>query len=548
MSFEAQSIKGVTGNLFLEAFDNSSNLIIANTQALVLNQIPIANVTTIQGDADITLNPAAGNVLISSKYLKNASGVGFVATAHSAETGLLRGNAVGVYYADGANAGGSIKLARSLREAYGLTTEDANIAVTTYPVRISDTTGSGSLLSVKSLSGANIMDISNVSILINRNIAQTGNISVAGDLRVTGNMSVTGNITTINSTQVNISDSTLLVNAGYKTVAGKTGGLAINYLPTANSATVATAVFAPGVPATSNPTLSGLPGVQAWAVDGKIVQVSGSASNDGIYEVLSGNATAVVIRGLGVTSNSANLQDVAANQFLNETATNVDVREINLSVLRASSTNGVLQTAQGSASSLLAYRNIGNVSFSGAVPVATAIPVFTDASGGNISASNVLVVGGNLSALSVSANLISSTASANSTVYNASTAVGPVANKGLYNGQSTTNAYTTIGIIPINRGNAAVMVSALIIGKNIATGSSLSARIDAGALSAVAPGNALTLSAAPTKSLFRSAGTNANYNVDLTVSGTDILLRARGNTGETVQWNASVDYAYGIFA
>ena len=547
MSFEAQLIKGVTSTLTLEAFDNTANLVIANAAAVVFNQIPIANVTTIQGNADITLNPG-GNVSISSKYLDNASGVSLVATAHSTESGLLRGNAAGVYYADGANAGGSIRLARSLREAYGTTAQDANIAVTTFPVRISDTTGSGSLLTVKDVSGANVMDISNTSVLINRNVTQTGNVNVTGDLRVAGNMAVTGNITTINSTQVNISDSTLLVNAGYRTVAGKTGGLAINYLPTANSATVATATFAPGVPATSNPILSGLPALQAWAVDGKVIQVSGSASNDGIYEVLSGNATAVVIRGLGVTGNSANLQDVAANQFLTETATNVDVREINLSVLRANSTNGVLQTAQGSASSLLAYRNIGNVSFTGTAPLATAIPVFTDVSGGNISASNVLVVGGNLTASNITANLISTTASANSSVYSASTAAGPVATKGLYNGQTTTNAYTTIGIIPINRANAAVMVSALVIGKNIATGSSLSARIDAGALSGIGPGNVLTLSAAPTKSLFRSAGTSGNYNVDISVSGTTILLQARGQTGETVQWNAAVDYAFGIFA
>ena len=489
MSFEAQLVKGVQDNLTLEAFDNTSHIILANADTFNVSNILIDNVATIRGSS-ITLEPSAtGNV-------------------------------------------------------YGLTAEDANIAVTTYPVRLSDTAGTSNLLAITSQAGQNIMAVSNAAIVTSRDIAQTGNLTVTGDVRVSGNMAVTGNITSINSTQLNISDSSLYLNSGYTVTAGKSGGFAVNYLPTTSNVTIATATFTAGVAGVSNPVVAGLAGSEAWAVDGTIIQVAGSASNDGIYEILSSNATAITIRGVGLTSNSANLLDVAANQFLAETASNVNVREVNLAILRANLTNGVFQTAQGSSSSALAYRNIGNVSFSGTAPVATSIPVFSDASGGNIAASNVLVVGGN-----VSANLISLIAtSANSTVQTTSGVNGPIFYDGKYAGQSTTASYTTIATLPINVGNSAVMVSAFITGKRQGSTNSLSARIDAGALSAAAPGNALTLSSVPIKSLFRSAGTPVNYNVDVTASGTNLLIRARGNTGETVDWQVDAKYSVGLFA
>ncbi len=545
MSFEAQLIKGVENNLTIEAYDNSSKIILANASAFDVSNILIDNVATIRG-ASIALDPTAGNVSISTKYLKQASGVDFITTGPNPESGLLTADGAGLYFADGANPSGSTKLARNLREAYGLTAEDANIAVSSYPVRLSDTAGTSNLLAINSQSGQNIFTVSNTAVASYRDISQNGNLTVAGDVRVTGNMAITGNITSINSTQLNVSDSSLYLNSGYTTTAGKSGGLAVNYLPTANAATISTATFVAGVANTSNPVISGLGGAQAWAVDGKIIQIAGSASNDGIYEIFSSNATAIVVRGVGTVpgANSANLLDVVANQFSAEVASNVDVREVNLSVLRVNSTNGVFQTARGSTSSALAYRNIGDVSFSGAAPVVTSIPVFTDVSGGNISASNVLVTGGNLTANAVT--LLAP--AANSTVMTTSGVAGPLFFDGKYAGQSTGATYTTIATLPINRGNSTVMLAAFVTGKRVGGTSSLSARIEAGAISAAAPGNALTLSSFPIKSLFRSAGTPVNYNVDVIVSGTNLVIRARGNTAELVDWQVDAKYSVGLFA
>lgn len=543
MSFEAQLIKGVASTLTLEAYDSSSKILVANASSFDVSNILIENVATIRGTS-IALDPTAGNVSISTKYLTQASGIRLVTTGPNAQSGLLTADGSGLYFADGANAGGSTKLARNLREAYGSTAQDANIAVTSYPLRLYDTAGTSNLLALNSQAGQNIFTVSNTAVTSYRDIAQTGNLTVTGDVRVTGNMAITGNITSINSTQLNVSDSSLFLNSGYTTVAGKSGGLAVNYLPTANTTTISTATFVAGVATTSNPTVSGLSGAQAWAVDGKIIQIAGSASNDGIYEVFSSNATAIVIRGIGTVpgANSANLLDVVANQFAAETSASVNVREINLSVLRVNSTNGVFQTARGSTSSALSYRNIGDVSFSGSAPVATSIPVFTDASGGNISASNVLVSGGNLTA-----NLVSILATAaNSTVVSMAGVAGPNFFEGKYAGQSTGAAYTTIAILPINRANSIVMASAFITGRLAGGASSLSARIDAGAIANAS--NVMTLSSVPVKSLFRSTGTPNNYNVDVIANGANLEIRARGNTAETVNWQVDAKYSVGLFA
>jgi len=64
-----------------------------------------------------------------------------------------------------------------------------------------------------------------------------------GDLVVKGNLTVDGVTITGTYEEVNISDNTLLLNYGYTTAAAQTGGLAVNYLPTATADTVAATGF-----------------------------------------------------------------------------------------------------------------------------------------------------------------------------------------------------------------------------------------------------------------------------------------------------------------
>jgi hypothetical protein len=108
------------------------------------------------------------------------------------------------------------------------------------------------------------------------------NLFVNNNAVVVGNLDVRGTTTTINSVNVNIKDRYLYINNDYTTNTGITGGLVINYLPTASTTTVAVGGFATSIT------------VRTTAVEmfspGSIIQISGTTgnvSNSGIFVVLS---------------------------------------------------------------------------------------------------------------------------------------------------------------------------------------------------------------------------------------------------------------------
>jgi len=170
----------------------------------------------------------------------------------------------------------------------------------------------------------------------------TGNLIVGGDLTVKGTKF------TNQAETVLVSDNHTYVNAGYTTAAAQTGGLIVNYLPTATTdTTIGTGVFVAGVGATSDPTVT-TAGAATFAL-ADLVQISGSANggeNDGLYEVLSHAANLLTLRSTanGVTNQ---VEDFTDNQLVaNAGDVGALITKVTVSVLR-SGTDGIWESASG---------------------------------------------------------------------------------------------------------------------------------------------------------------------------------------------------------
>ncbi len=176
-----------------------------------------------------------------------------------------------------------------------------------------------------------------------------GNFTVEnGDTTLNGNLHVTGTTTTIESETVKVADNHLYMNDGYTTAVAQTGGLVVNYLPTAVTDTVAAGGFTAGVAATSDPTIA-TTGVATFAL-GDLVQVSvaNEAVNNGIYEVFAHAANVLTLRGIGLNST---VEDFTQNQLTTDTTVAGTITQVNVSVIRAG-TDGAWEVGQGLATPL----------------------------------------------------------------------------------------------------------------------------------------------------------------------------------------------------
>jgi hypothetical protein len=166
------------------------------------------------------------------------------------------------------------------------------------------------------------------------------------DTYVKGDLYVLGTTTTVNSETVNIADNFLYLNQGYGTVSAVTGGLAINYLPTATTTTAASPGFA-------NPDTINTVGAATFAA-GDIIQISGAVQpeNDGLYVVLSHAANVITldttVYGWNQTAVTTGVDAVAV------------IRKVAISVIRAN-TSGDWQVAKGSAVPL-SFANLATAS------------------------------------------------------------------------------------------------------------------------------------------------------------------------------------------
>jgi len=171
---------------------------------------------------------------------------------------------------------------------------------------------------------------------------------INGNTNINGDVTVSGTIVAVDTEHLLIQDNYIYQNNGYTTVAAKTGGSVINYLPTATNDTVAAGGFTAGVAAVSNPTVA-TTGAATFAL-GDLIQVSGAddAQNNGLFEVLSHAANLLTIRGVGTV---AVVEDFTQNQFATDATVAGTITKVNVAVMRAGAT-GDWEVGKGSATAL----------------------------------------------------------------------------------------------------------------------------------------------------------------------------------------------------
>ncbi len=156
----------------------------------------------------------------------------------------------------------------------------------------------------------------------------TGNASIGGDVHVGGDVIVDGTITSQSTENLLVTDSHILLNNGYQTVAAKTGGVVVNYLPTTTADTVSSGAFVAGIAATSNPTVATV-GAATFSQN-DLIMINASADNDGLYEVHSHAANILTVRGIGTVATD---EGFTGNQFIVAASDNATITKVNVSVL-----------------------------------------------------------------------------------------------------------------------------------------------------------------------------------------------------------------------
>jgi hypothetical protein len=341
------------------------------------------------------------------------------------------------------------------------------------------------------------------------NVGGTGSTTV-----VAGNLVVNGTTTSVDSEVVNVADNHLYLNAGYTTVAAQTGGLVVNYLPTATADTSNTGGFAT---ATTVNTV----GAATFAA-GDFVQISGAlvAANEGIYEVLTHAANVLTI-------DSTPVHDFVQSGFTVSTGdTTAVITKINISAIR-SGTDGVWETGFGSTAGGLVFSDLstaGGVSLQTAYNNSTSPATITT----NSTDDEILITG--TAGLRVTGTGADNTVSAGFgfevDTIGAYRLLGDVASTISTTGANLTLSTVTSGTLAVTSVNALDM-DAGAAGATLDTTGSFS--VDgAGASNVSVTGADLTLSTITTGALIAtSAGLwdlNAGANLDIDVTGTYDML------------------------
>jgi len=203
--------------------------------------------------------------------------------------------------------------------------------------------GANNYLEVDTTDGSEIMNIGNATTNPDFQFLGSGTLDVDGNVVIDGDLLVNGTTTTVHSENVNIDDNYLFENQAYTTAVAQTGGVVVNYLPTATATdTTGAGVFTPGVAATSNPTVTVSSSVFS-ASDIIMIDGSTNGSNDGLFEVLSDAAGTLTIRGIGTTGV---VEDFSNNQFTAMTDTTVTITKVTVSVIRCG-TDGAWEVGSG---------------------------------------------------------------------------------------------------------------------------------------------------------------------------------------------------------
>jgi len=190
------------------------------------------------------------------------------------------------------------------------------------------------------------IDTANDSLELGVDLSLTG----GADMSIDGNLTVNGTISSIDSETINVADGHIYMNNGLTPVVARTGGLAVNYLPTATNDTV-NGSFVAGVPAVSNPTVV-TTGAATFAA-GDCIQIStaNEPGNNGLFEVLSHAANLLTIRGIGT---SAATFSFFQNQFVADTTVAGTITQVNVSILQ-SGTDGLWEVGEGDNSGSITF-------------------------------------------------------------------------------------------------------------------------------------------------------------------------------------------------
>jgi len=188
-------------------------------------------------------------------------------------------------------------------------------------------------------------------------ISSLTSLGVTGDTTIGGNLIVNGTTTTISSINVLFTDNYLYLNKDYTTVAAKQGGLAVNFLPTSTTDTVAATGFVAGVASTSNPTVV-TSGLATFSLS-DIIQISGAnnSNNNGLFEVLSHVAGLLTIRGVGITST---IENFTQNQFTTDTVVAGTITKVTVSIIQIG-VDGLWETGSGSVTGI-GFKDLVDVS------------------------------------------------------------------------------------------------------------------------------------------------------------------------------------------
>lgn len=173
-------------------------------------------------------------------------------------------------------------------------------------------------------------------------VDSSNNVSGINDMTITGDLVVQGTTTSIESVNVNLDDNHLFLNNGYTTTVAQTGGIVVNYLPTATNDTVAGAAFS------STTTVETTGAATFSAGDLVLITNANDTSNNGLFEVQSHASNVLTLEPAG--------EDYVQTSFVTDAVVAGTITQINVGVLRFG-TSGALEVASGS-SAPLAFNSV----------------------------------------------------------------------------------------------------------------------------------------------------------------------------------------------
>jgi hypothetical protein len=356
----------------------------------------------------------------------------------------------------------------------------------------------------------------------------TGVATFSSDVVVSGNLIVDGTTTAINSENVNVSDNHLFLNQGYTTASAQTGGLVVNYLPTATADTVATGGFTAGVAATSNPTIA-TTGAATFAA-GDLVMVAGANNdgNNGLFEVLSHSANVLTIKGIGLTATSV---DFVQNQFTTDTTVAGSVTKVGVSVLRAG-TDGKWEIAYGNATGSLSFSDVSTVG--GDAPPLSNVLAAGNTSGANdiIMATGQKVETNTVQSKTGAALTLTGLTGATVSATTGSATLQSVAGAALVDGYTTATLQAGSGAATVSSTSAGVVVSGATSAA-MTGGTSASVTATTGTLTLQATAGAVDVNAGAAVTVDGTSITLTSSSGDVTVSAGDEVA-ITGANGATV--------------